>query len=311
MAVTPGAPDDPHTHPNDATQVFPRQEPSSYAGRPPHDPRPNDVAGLAGGASAHDPRPLDATMVMPRRERPAWRGPEPAEAAQKARRLRNRKIASMVFAATGLLVVTSGAWAVLGSGPGDPTFAGAVPTLPAAHMSASAGPAAVAPLQPVGEPTSGVARSETVTPSAARTSGTPRTKRRTHVSGAPSASVRASARAAGRKSDESGITPSDARPLSVLAPASVSIESPQDGETVEETVTVSGEAEVPDGHQVYLLTGSDQETSTCQGESHFVCGPVAIDDGEETVPLAVVVAPEGDAAAATARDQITVQRTAD
>ncbi|MEU4688835.1 hypothetical protein [Actinoplanes sp. NPDC023714] len=316
MAVTPRAPDDPHTHLDDATQVFPGATPiSSDATQvfPGATPISSDATRVFPPARPA-PDALDSTLVMPRRERPAWRADEPAEEARQlrqARRLRHRKLASMAFAATGLIVVTSGAWALLGSEPGDPTFAGAIPTVPVAEAPVSSGPAAVAPLTPLDADASEPGYetwTETVTPTAGRTSSTPRVKRSAQAAAPSPAGVAAETPAAtpGRRARKA--TPDAGR---TAAAASVSIASPRNGESVEENVTVSGEAEVPDGHQVYLLTGTDQATTSCAGEGHFVCGPVTLDDGEETVPLAVVVAPEGDAGDAVARDEITVQRPAE
>ena len=92
----------------DATQMIARQEEDESRGVRPR---------------------LGATLVMPRVERPAWRAVEPEDVARRARRMRRRKLLSMVSAATGLTVVVTGAWALARTEPGEPTFAQAEPVL--------------------------------------------------------------------------------------------------------------------------------------------------------------------------------------
>jgi hypothetical protein len=336
MAVNPRVPDNPHADLTDATQLVPRTSGDDATQLVPRTSG-DDATQLVPRASADDatqlvpraPRDeLSATLIMPRRERPGstmdmpganrppWQGVEPLGAARKSRRLRNRRNASMAFAATGLIVVVSGAWALLSSDPGDPTFAGAAPAPPAASASADpagADPAAgLAPLQPTGDdvtsaPGETAGAGATSDPVVAEPSGDPATSEprpSAHPSTEPGP-----ARATMKATTATRAPKADSKPKKLAA--SVSIASPRNGANVEESVTVSGEAEVPDGHHVYLLAGTAQSASSCEGRRHFVCGPVTLDGDEESVQLTVVVAAEDDGGAEAARAEVTVQRPAE
>jgi hypothetical protein len=367
MAVNPRVPDDPHhtpdPHRNDATQVVPRvdpakdelsstlimprrERPDAAAARPTWAVDPSDAAGRVAVTAGPAARPAWAA------ERPAWQAVEPGDAGRQSRRLRRRRTVSMALAATGLIVVVSGAWALLRSETGDPTFAGAVPAAPAVASPAGSAPAAgVAPLAPIGAgpPETGrpdpadqdSADPDSADPDSADPNSTGPPAADPDGAGPNAADPDAAGRngtgpgaagpdvtgpgATGPDSDPGSGTPrtkSSAPPRSAgtsparvtarmkKAKASVRIASPQDGANVEESVTVSGEASVPAGHQVYLLAGNDQAASSCRGKSHFVCGPVSLDSDDETVQLAVVVAADGGTGDAAARDEVTVQRPA-
>ncbi|WP_111653671.1 hypothetical protein [Actinoplanes lutulentus] len=305
-----------------------RQETPAVPAEP--DVLPAHAGQTRGGAGHAGPsrtgqEPLDATLVMPRRERPAWRATEPGETARLAKSTKNtrsnksgnarsneslKKTLSMVAAATSLVAVVSLAWTVLGSEPGDPTFAGAVPPMPAAVTSADAG--GVAPLTELpGDP---IVTSQTdgVTPTASRTTGAPRQRASAQASVDPDP-VKTRARATVKVTTEAPETTTKTKTTTkkksaaAAEEASVSIGSPQNGESVEESVTVSGEADIPAGKQVVLrmraTEGEDYRTvGTCQGTRSFVCDPVYLDADEESYQLAVIVA-DG-----LASDEVTVHR---
>ncbi|WP_433832011.1 hypothetical protein ACQP2E_15025 [Actinoplanes sp. CA-015351] len=297
----------------DLTLEAQRRESPEDSG-PVHASAGNAESGRAGQA------PLDATLVMPRRERPAWRATEPGETARLSKSSERtkggiakssenlKKALSMVAAATSLVAVVSLAWTVLGAEPGDPTFAGAVPPMPAAESSAD--PAGVAPLTELpGDP---IVTSQPggVAPSVSRAADAPR-KRASAQPGVDPAPVRTRTRAKLTVTAEAPATKANAKANAAAAAeeASVSIGSPQNGETVEESVTVSGEADIPAGKQVVLqmraTEGEDYRTvGTCQGARSFVCDPVFLDADEESYQLAVIVA-DG-----LASDEVTVHREA-
>ncbi|MEU4564186.1 hypothetical protein AB0F72_37885 [Actinoplanes sp. NPDC023936] len=297
MAVTPRALGDPHPYPDDATQVVPR---ATFALDGLRWDAPDPGAGPAGV--------MDATLVMPRLDRPQWRAVEPGDLERAARRRRNRKVASTALAAAGLIVVVSTAFAVLGTEPGDPTFAGAIPTVVPTATTPSAQPSNLAPLRTAGAGPVTSTPDGTPSPDPDQTSTTPGHSPSSH------AGARRSTQApvAGRRATRATVAPT-----ATMDPAEteVSISSPQDGETVGESVTVSGESHAPDGYQVWLLTRSGQNgtwqvAGGCGEERHFVCDPVTLDSGEDTHHLAVIVTDDAnEPSASLARDEVTVHRT--
>ncbi|MFF0375624.1 hypothetical protein [Actinoplanes missouriensis] len=314
MAVTPRAPGDPHPYPDDATQVVQRD--AFALNGPQWDAPAPGTSGPAGTGRHPDPQPtgsgtgpvgaMDVTMVMPRLDRPRWRAVEPGDLERVAKRRRNRRVASTALAATGLIAVVSAAFTVLDTEPGDPTFAVAVPTVVATGMSPSAEPSELPPLRTV---TAGPVDSPDGTPS-------PDPDQSSAAPGhSPSsrAGARRTAQAppAGRRATRATVAPT-----ATVDPdeTEVSISSPQDGETVGDSVTVSGESRAPDGYQVWLLTRSGQSgtwqvAGGCGEQRHFVCDPVSLDSSEDTHHLAVIVTDDAnEPSASLARDEVTVHR---
>ncbi|HWS33193.1 MAG TPA: hypothetical protein VN408_10675 [Actinoplanes sp.] len=77
--------------------------------------------------------------------------------------------------------------------------------------------------------------------------------------------------------------------------ASVGFSHPRDGDTVTSSAPVSGSADLPDRHQVWLLrrhgTGAAyQVVGTCRGGWNFTCGPADLDTGgDDSFQLTVIV----------------------
>jgi hypothetical protein len=111
------------------------------------------------------------------------------------------------------------------------------------------------------------------------------------------------------------------------ATASVSLSEPHEGTAVTAATTVSGTADMPEGHQVWLLSrhgsGAYRVEGACRGERTFTCGPAGVESGaDETFRLtAVVVDPvtarslqagetRDDLPANLAHSEVTVRRTA-
>jgi hypothetical protein len=110
--------------------------------------------------------------------------------------------------------------------------------------------------------------------------------------------------------------------------ASISIGEPGGGATVSGPVSVSGTVDMPEGHQVWLLsrqgaTGSYQVEGACRGQRAFVCGSAGLaGGGDDTFEFTTVVVDPATAAtlhagatrdslpAYVARSEVTVRRAA-
>jgi hypothetical protein len=234
----------------------------------------------------------------------------------------------------GLAVVAAGLGAVVvstaGRPSGPPEFRpppGAVTQPSAAGPSAAAGKAVLAPY----------ARSSAAGPRLAP--GLPaaaRDSRNGTAAPEPSATARRgrvlpgmSARPANRPPARTGTRAvTGARGGLPEKAASISIGEPGDGATVSGAVTVSGTADLPEGHQVWLLwqqgpSGSHHVGGACRGGRTFVCGSVSLaGGGDDTFLFTAVVVDPSTAAALTAgatreslpghvtRSEVTVRRTA-
>ncbi|WP_433795466.1 hypothetical protein [Actinoplanes sp. CA-252034] len=81
---------------------------------------------------------------------------------------------------------------------------------------------------------------------------------------------------------------------STAATASITLGEPRGGETVTAATVVSGTADMPDDHQVWLLSrhgaGAYRVEGPCRGGRSFTCGPVTLDSGgDDTFLLTTVV----------------------
>ncbi|MEU4160267.1 hypothetical protein [Actinoplanes sp. NPDC026670] len=97
-------------------------------------------------------------------------------------------------------------------------------------------------------------------------------------------------------------TPTGAAPRTAADPvgpatpvtATVAVTEPRDGDSVTTATTITGTAELPAGHQVWLLSrhgsGSYRVEGACRGDRSFTCGPATLDGGgDDTFQLTAVV----------------------
>ncbi|SDT41567.1 hypothetical protein SAMN04489716_3689 [Actinoplanes derwentensis] len=110
--------------------------------------------------------------------------------------------------------------------------------------------------------------------------------------------------------------------------ASIGFSQPRDGDTITAAATVSGSADLPDDHQVWLLRRHGAGTAyqvvgACPSGWSFTCGPAGLESGgEDTFQLAVVVVDPATARtlsvgqsrdtlpSSLARSEVTVRRAA-
>ncbi|BEL07576.1 hypothetical protein Q0Z83_057670 [Actinoplanes sichuanensis] len=98
------------------------------------------------------------------------------------------------------------------------------------------------------------------------------------------------------KTPTGAATRTAAEPAGRIAPvtATVAVTEPRDGASVSATTTVTGTADMPADHQVWLLSrhgsGSYRVEGACPGDRNFTCASVALDGGgDDTFQLTTVV----------------------
>lgn len=251
-------------------------------------------------------------------------------AAAVGRAARRRPALSVTLAAVGAgAVVVTAFGTAFGSAPEPPEFR--TPPAAAPQPSAATKPAAahsgLAPYEPpvpasaprTGRGTrTGMSAGPSEAPSPTPSSGSSGPTMAPGTSAAPAAATPAGTTRSATGALSSG-TPEKA--------ASISIGQPGDGETVAANASVSGEADLPDGHQIWLLwrhgAGAHHVAAACRAGRTFSCGPAGLESGgDDTFTLtAIVVDPptgrtldEGQSLdtlpAHVARSEITVRRAA-
>ncbi|GAA4945057.1 hypothetical protein GCM10025331_35320 [Actinoplanes utahensis] len=255
------------------------------------------------------------------------RRPRPSVVVAAVRReARRRPGLSVVFAAVaaGAVIVS-----VFGAAPAPAEFRMppvAVPQPSAVKVSAAAVHSGLAPYAPPGEPSADQTTRGGRTGGARDARGVPSTVPSTKA-GAVSALPSASSAPAGTTPAQTSATTGSASAGTPEKAASIRIGQPGDGETVPPGVTVSGDADLPDGHQIWLLwrhgAGSYHVAGACRAGRAFTCGPAGLESGGEdgfTLTAIVVDPPTGRTLSAgdsrdalpahAARDDVTVRRAA-
>jgi hypothetical protein len=245
----------------------------------------------------------------------------------------NREAHRRPVLAAALAVAGLGAVVVSASGPGAaaPEFRpppAAVMSAPPVQVSAAAVHTGLAPYAPPAE----VEAPRSPSPRSASPSG--RSGSPTPV---PSITDEDAAVLSGVRDLPSEKTPIGAAPRTATdavssgtpaAAASVTVGEPREGETITAATTVSGTAEMPGDHQVWLLSrhgsGAYRVEGACRGGNNFTCGPATLDSGgDDTLQLTAVVVDPSTARslqagetrdglpASLARSDVTVRRAAD
>ncbi|MDI6100797.1 hypothetical protein QLQ12_19480 [Actinoplanes sp. NEAU-A12] len=251
-------------------------------------------------------------------------------AATLSREARKRPVLSVALAAAGVGAVVVPAF---GASPEAPEFRPApviASQAPVVTASAGAAQPGLAPFVAPSATAAGYPMPGTRLGTAGRRTGSPALvppaggRVVTAVPGAsalPTRTAPAGARTPAMRKQARAGTPEKA--------ASVSFSKPGEGETVTAATTVSGSAELPTDHQVWLLWRHGGGTAyhvvgACRGGRSFVCGPAGLESGgDETFQLTALVVDPAVARTLSAgasrdalpshlaRSEITVRRAAE